>query len=709
MFISHEKSPSKMKFQKPNILRRRVKVAAKSSLLSATTDMAVVNQPQIATKLPDWSAANFSKHKCSKPAHFMKKPVMQRIKLDSYVSEDNKIKMQEIDDKTSNARNDNVILNNNQEIGGLTRQMHTDFKLENCMFDIGEKTLEDFQHGQISYGNAEINWGLASVDNEKPNPLVQYVETEQCNGSDYSNAEGCVVTSNLQLDINSVVVTYLCDHADCNKEFATEAKLKKHKTTHTNATFLNKVLKQSIECPAGRGGGGPESACDKVFTVRADMLQHLKDEHTLEDALYSCPSCSRRFFWSGGLRSHARACEGGRAPLACAWPGCGRQFRQPCRLKEHARAHTGDKPYPCRFPNCGWSFRNASKLHRHARRHTGERRHRCDQCGRAFLRAEHLREHAARHERPPRPPRPSKHGRKKRDTVVMLDSQTTAEDTDGGDTAEAVFCLQLSKSEDLDDSACETERAVAPIVAPLAPSKIESDWSDGEDPFLMRPPSASTITLEPPSALEATSLEANPLEGGPLEACGSLEAGVSLEESGSFEEGVSLEACNSLEEAVSLEACGSLEEAVSLEACGSLSAWCEGEGRAARTHCTWPLAPRDDAVLVLEGDVQVELSQGAERKVYTIRSDLFLHGNILHSEDSESGVAVSAAATESAADAAGAAEQGAPLEDLGLLDAHTTIDLMQEELMYTDVNESSYHLLSDGDIQTFYTHAAPRR
>lgn len=41
------------------------------------------------------------------------------------------------------------------------------------MFDIGEKTLEDFQHGQISYGNTEINWGLASVDNEKPNPLVQ--------------------------------------------------------------------------------------------------------------------------------------------------------------------------------------------------------------------------------------------------------------------------------------------------------------------------------------------------------------------------------------------------------------------------------------------------------------------------------------------------------------------------------------------------------
>ncbi|XP_061729242.1 Krueppel-like factor 2 [Cydia pomonella] len=29
----------------------------------------------------------------------------------------------------------------------------------------------------------------------------------------------------------------------------------------------------------------------------------------------------------------------------CLWPGCGRAFRQPCRLREHARAHTGDRPY----------------------------------------------------------------------------------------------------------------------------------------------------------------------------------------------------------------------------------------------------------------------------------------------------------------------------------------------------------------------------
>lgn len=51
--------------------------------------------------------------------------------------------------------------------------------------------------------------------------------------------------------------------------------------------------------------------------------------------------------------------------------------------------------------DCGWAFRTASKLLRHGRRHTGDRRHSCTLCGRAFLRAEHLRDHAARHKRAP--------------------------------------------------------------------------------------------------------------------------------------------------------------------------------------------------------------------------------------------------------------------------------------------------------------------
>lgn len=66
---------------------------------------------------------------------------------------------------------------------------------------------------------------------------------------------------------------------------------------------------------------------------------------------YSCSECSRRFFWAIGLRAHSRTHCGLPAPsLACAWPGCDRVFRQPCRLREHTRAHTGDKPYPCRYP-----------------------------------------------------------------------------------------------------------------------------------------------------------------------------------------------------------------------------------------------------------------------------------------------------------------------------------------------------------------------
>lgn len=129
------------------------------------------------------------------------------------------------------------------------------------------------------------------------------------------------------------------------------------------------------------------------------------------------------------------------------------------------------------------------------------------------------------------------------------------------------------------------------------------------------------------------------------------------------------------------------------------------EWHAARTHCTWPLAPRlhhrdrdndeDLTTLVLEEDVQVEGTEGSANNVYTVRSDLFLHGNVLIDDDSQN--MVSGEIVESG-------EEAPPLDtDLCLTDAHPTIDLMQEELMYEDaaVDESSFRVfLMNGDELT---------
>ncbi|CAB3241035.1 unnamed protein product [Arctia plantaginis] len=115
----------------------------------------------------------------------------------------------------------------------------------------------------------------------------------------------------------------------------------------------------------------------------------------------------------------------------------------------------------------------------------------------------------------------------------------------------------------------------------------------------------------------------------------------------------------------------------------------EAEWHAARTHCTWPLAPRKASpppAYVLDDDVHVENAEGSTSNVYTVRSDLFLHGNIPIDDDSQNIAA-------EMADSSGAV--AAIDTDLCLIDSHPTIDLMSEELMYEDtaVDESSFRVL----------------
>lgn len=80
----------------------------------------------------------------------------------------------------------------------------------------------------------------------------------------------------------------------------------------------------------------------------------------------------------------------------------------------------------------------------------------------------------------------------------------------------------------------------------------------------------------------------------------------------------------------------------------------------------------------------MERTESSGSDVYTVRSDLFLHGNVPIDDDSQQIVGASLSVAG-----------GATLDsDLCLIDAHPTIDLMQEELMYEDAaDESSFRVL----------------
>ncbi|CAH2050726.1 unnamed protein product, partial [Iphiclides podalirius] len=668
MFVSNDKNSAKKKFQKPNILRRKVKVAVQRPKVTVESYESPDIHSLVTTAFENESInVNDTQHRLTKqvvfkqridtPNQIINKPP-QKLISSAKISEENVLHSSKGIAKKANGNDitfavitpktkdnpDNYIQNGvNVEsflvgssvtqpsltFDGSELQLESVDKYEStkwCLDIMQDKVIKEHYNGSQD-GNMFLEQKLDVVTTMVPLSLVSSIQKKNV------IVQGEVVPNSTSAqnkafdDLSDNPAKFKCDIANCNKEFTNKQKLKKHQTSHNKEGGSRPPRQTTVECPIKALHSDVEEPCGRIFISREDLLKHLNEEHTLDQANYICGECGRRFFWASGLRAHGRAHGRARVrgALACAWPGCGRVFRQPCRLREHTRAHTGDKPYPCKYPNCGWSFRTASKLVRHARRHTGERRHACGACGRAFLRREHLREHHARQHAPrARPPHACAHPGCQQSFNNM-----------------SSLYMHMKKVHNKE----KTEILNTTLVEPNVNNTF-------------------TVSL---------------LHEAPVQYGASMdgEVGVVMAVEGEAVDGVHAGA-----EAEAEAEAGTKAEAVAEDELG--------EQHAARTHCTWPL-PRDQSGYsqcaggyVLE-DTQVEQSESSENNIYTIRSDLFLHGNVLTNEDSESMVGGAASGVGGGT--------GALTDDLGLMDAHPTIDLMQEELMYTDaVDESSFRV-----------------
>ena len=76
---------------------------------------------------------------------------------------------------------------------------------------------------------------------------------------------------------------------------------------------------------------------------------------------------------------------------------CGVDFPTHYGLMQHARTHTGERPFRCNV--CGRHFAQRSTLTRHMRIHTGERPFVCRVCQRGFSQNSNLRRHMRIHPR----------------------------------------------------------------------------------------------------------------------------------------------------------------------------------------------------------------------------------------------------------------------------------------------------------------------
>ncbi|XP_013197127.2 zinc finger and SCAN domain-containing protein 26 [Amyelois transitella] len=623
MFVSQERNSNKKKFQKPNILRRKPKTPVRlsetlnesHSIGSPITIPDVTNATLRGTIFEDLQLENMA-GECGNPSETDDKESTQSFNVENtllYGQMENNSKINPKQNSSQGFNGSGLLVNmvNYGEENSVQSTVNVESFFNSgqngqnlMLFKLDPK--QEMQSFLIIDGESHKN---AIYGEQSDDLITSMVPMSAITTSSKKSLSETQEQTSAVVPVQELIQKYTirpkkfkCDIPDCNKEFRSEQTWQKHKNVH-NKDGTTRVPRQvTSECPVKKiNADGTEQSCGKIYLIREQLLKHLKEDHTIEDAAYRCEQCGRQFFWATGLRAHARSHSPrarAAASLACGWPGCGRVFSQPCRLREHARAHTGDKPYPCLYPNCGASFRSASKLERHARRHTGLRRHACGTCGRAFLRREHLRDHAAR-----------QHAPKPHNLIASPHAE----------------CGQVFEEPD----ALEAHIGSAHVSEESVPS--QSDVVDNSLDYMFLTVESKEDATDPQD-MEAKSVD--------------LEEGV--------ETGVS-------DSVLAAAGCAGGEEwGVAQSAAGS---------RAARTHCPWPLAVHYQT----DDDITTEQPEGSESNIYTVRSDLFLHGNVLINEDSvQMGGAVESAEPESAGDELG----------LGLLE-HPHIDLMQEEMMFT--------------------------
>ncbi|XP_035776513.1 testis-specific zinc finger protein topi-like [Anopheles albimanus] len=153
----------------------------------------------------------------------------------------------------------------------------------------------------------------------------------------------CLQESGTEGEMSELTRPYLCEK--CGKTYTQSSHLWQHLRFHNGV----------------RPFGCPMKGCQRRFTIRPDLNDHIRKCHTGERP-YLCEICNKRFLTGSVFYQH-RLIHRGERRYGCG--DCTKRFYRADALKNHQRIHTGEKPYDCSF--CDKKFRQRGDREKHVR------------------------------------------------------------------------------------------------------------------------------------------------------------------------------------------------------------------------------------------------------------------------------------------------------------------------------------------------------
>lgn len=104
--------------------------------------------------------------------------------------------------------------------------------------------------------------------------------------------------------------------------------------------------------------------CTKAYTKPCRLAEHERS-HT-GDRPFTCKTCHKSYLRETHLQAHTRShLPASARPFVCEEPGCEKRFWTAQHLRVHSELHRGEKPFKCTEPSCDAAFMKHHQLREH--------------------------------------------------------------------------------------------------------------------------------------------------------------------------------------------------------------------------------------------------------------------------------------------------------------------------------------------------------